>query len=297
MDWPLPAGLTGTITIFAVIDPDGKLTEASKANNTVSKSFVILPRDVDETPPVISAFTVEGGANMTSDSTVNLSLLASDNVNGSGLGDMNLVDRIYNSSTRTFVTVKETGWKKYASSITFILDEQPGIHYLQAWVTDLKGNVSTMARVAINYNPQVSRGFDSGQITIFRLTMDPGGIMNLQITPQIGDADLYVWDQDGNLVAASLQADQTVEQVTFQTQFGGQYQVEVVAVTDIICTINLAVPLPDRLASAPAQVKAGEKVPRTNPAILTNNTPLETNPSTPATIAPIYMLHLPVLSR
>jgi hypothetical protein len=298
--WTLPAGLTGPVKIFAVIDPDGKLTEASKTNNTVSKTILILPReDLDEVAPVISSFTVVGGAQSTSNDLVQLSLLASDNVNGSGLSSMNLTELTYNTSARAWIKVKELRWIAYSSTPYFVLTPQPGIHYLQATVSDHKGNTSAMAEVSINYTGSVNILLDGGQIAFFRVDMNAGDTTKVQLSTQTGDADLYVWDQDGNQVVTSHNSGQTLDAVNFQALVRGQYQVEVVATVPSTCAINLAVPgpAPARPAISPAQVQTGEKVPRTQPTILTNNKPPEINPSTPAPISPTYMTYLPVLRK
>src|SRR5690606_17967042 len=105
-----PTGFTGAVKIFAVIDPDGLLTEATKANNIVSTTIQVLPREEkDETAPVITALTINNGAETTGAAQVTVNLQAVDHTPGAGVQTMNLVERAYNTSARQWVIVQETG--------------------------------------------------------------------------------------------------------------------------------------------------------------------------------------------
>jgi len=295
-----PVGLTGAVKIYAVIDPDGLLTEATKANNIVSTTIQILPREErDETAPVINSLTINGGADATGQKQVNLSLQAADNAGGSGIQTMNLVEREYNTSARQWVVVQETGWIAYQSNFQLTLSDQGGLHYIQVWVADGAGNTSEMAQARINYEPPQD-AIAAGQVRVYRLELTAGQEHHIVLETLTGDSDLYVWDPDGNLVASSITAE-TIDRVDFTPRVSGLYQVEVYGYEDSTYSIDFqASALSTDMAGTLPLFEALDKTPRSQPTIVTQNEPLKNIPTDSAPIAAEpdgYFVFLPVIVR
>lgn len=295
-----PTGLSGTVRIYAVIDPDHHLAEATRENNTVSTTIQILPRQADETEPVIEELQVNGGEVVTAQRLVSLGLTASDGPTGAEPWKMKVVERQYNSAARQWVVASETGWIDYQAEYTLTLTGQAGLHYIQVWVADSAGNISAMAQASINYTPgQAALG--AGQVQIYRLALTAGEERSLGLESLTGDADLYVWDEDGNLVAASLETD-PAEGVSFTAALSGTYQVEVYAYTDSTYRLDFDALPADRQDLATARVQGGlqPKATRYQPGISPRNEPLPGNPSEPAPIkAKIesYGVYIPFVMR
>ena len=295
-----PVGLSGTVKIYAVIDPDGVLTEATRANNTVSTSIQILPRqEEDETAPVINSLTVNAGADFTRDNNIHLSLQASDNSGADGVKKMNLVERQFNTSARQWVVVQETGWMDYSANPGFILTDQGGMHYIQVWVADGAGNTSDMAQAHINYQPN-QESITAGTVRIYRLDLNAGESKSINLSSLSGDADMYVWDEDGNLIASSL-TDSSIDHVGFVAPVDGLYQVEIYAYSDATYAIDFEAPAVGAMPGSDSVLNGIlEKTPRSQPAIVTQNEPLK---SVPAETAPIeanqegYSIYLPTIVR
>jgi hypothetical protein len=295
-----PEGLSGTVKIYAVIDPDGFLTEATRANNTVSTTIQILPRqEEDETAPVIASLSINSGSDFTSQKTVSLNLQASDNSGADGIKMMNLVERQFNTSARQWVVVQETGWIAYQAAYSLTLADQGGMHYVQVWVADGAGNTSEMAQAHINYLPS-QESISAGSVRIYRLNLSAGDEKFINLTSVSGDADIYVWDEDGNLIASSLTGD-PIDHVGLAAPVDGMYQIEVYAYSDATYEIDFDAPAAGPLADAEARISdIQDKTPRSQPAIVTQNEPLK---SIPTETAPIeaqqedYFIYLPVVVR
>lgn len=295
-----PTGLSGTVTIYAVIDPQHQLTEATRANNTVSTTIQILPREEDETAPVIEALRLNEGAAITAQRQVSLALTANDDPAGIGIKTMKVVERQYNTAARQWVVAEETGWMAYQASYTLTLTEQAGLHFIQVWVSDGAGNVSEMAQASINYAPAQANIY-AGQVHIYRVELTAGEAADFSLESLAGDADLYVWDDDGNYVAASLETD-SVDAVSFMAAASGTYQVEVYGYTDSTYSLDFQSASPDQLGPAAAQIQSDPELKpvRFQPSIKTQNEPLRSNPSESAPIeAQIedYNVYLPLVLR
>jgi hypothetical protein len=295
-----PVGVTGAVKIFAVIDPDGLQTEITRANNTVSTTIQILPREPkDETAPVIHALTINGGAAVTNQRLVNLALQAEDNSGGSGLQSMNIVEREYNSSAHQWVVVQETGWIPYQAAYQLSLSERGGLHYIQAWAADNAGNTSEMAQARINYHPPQD-AITTGQVRIYRFAFSPNQQQHIVLQTLAGDADLYVWDPDGNLVGSSITAG-SVDRVDFTSTVSGLYQVEVYGYQDSTFSIDFQAAALSAFqpTGSSLPLKAVDKEPRWQPAVVIDNEPLNNKP---ASFAPItawgdgYSVFLPLVT-
>jgi hypothetical protein len=232
----------GTYTVSAVVDPDDVVDEATRKNNTARWTVNVLPPAVnpDTTSPAIGSVTINGGAITTTQQTLTVAVNATDDhAQASGVRWMYIVERVYNSSARAWVIRQESGWVDFAPSYAMALSPVPGVHYLQAWVADAAGNVSTAsARAAINYLPAESTVL-SGQTRLYRVELAAGEQLRVLLTPTEGDPDLYIWDQAGALVAYSNLYDLEAELAEFTAASSGIYQIEVYGYADSVYAMTL----------------------------------------------------------
>ena len=269
IDWTPPAA--GSYVVLVVVDPDGMITEATKANNTARWNIDVLPPAVnpDTTAPTIGSVTANEGAQSTTQQAVTLAInAADDHAQASGLRWMYIAERVYNSSARAWVIRQESGWVDFASSYAVTLSRVPGVHYLQVWVADAAGNVSTTsARTAINYLPAEST-VRTAQVRIYRLELVADEQLSVALTPTAGDPDVYIWDRAGNLAAYSNLFDLEQELAEFTSADGGIYQIEVYGYADSVydMAFELNAPSSRMDASSTPSSKAPIETPSVSPA-------------------------------
>jgi hypothetical protein len=269
IDWTPPAA--GSYVVLVVVDPDGMITEATKANNTARWNIDVLPPAVnpDTTAPTIGSVTANEGAQSTTQQAVTLAInAADDHAQASGLRWMYIAERVYNSSARAWVIRQESGWVDFASSYAVTLSRVPGVHYLQVWVADAAGNVSTTsARTAINYLPAEST-VRTAQVRIYRLELVADEQLSVALTPTAGDPDVYIWDRAGNLAAYSNLFDLEQELAEFTSADGGIYQIEVYGYADSVydMAFELSAPSSRMDASSTPSSKAPIETPSVSPA-------------------------------
>lgn len=244
----------GTHTIYAIVDPADAIVEGANANNVARWDLTVLPAatvDDDLTPPVVDAFVVDGGAQATASSIVTITLNATDD---RGVTSMYLVERIYNNAATLWTARQTTGWIGFSGAYTMTLSPVGGARYLQVWVADKARNVSTRASLAlINYLHPDSTLLQ-GQVHTYRFRLEAGQTLQAELTTSRGDADLYVWDGAGNLLASN-NFDLAPESVQASSAAGGEYQIEVHGYRDSTYTISLGLAAPAVAAQRTATAK------------------------------------------
>jgi hypothetical protein len=298
-----PGDLVGSVAIYVQVDPAGVAPEVNETNNLARRDLTILPPVPDVTPPVITRFSVNEGAQSTSDPALRVALKATDN--SSGVTSMYLVEQAYNATANQWLAVQNTGWIPFQGAYTFTLTGPGGMRYIEAWVADAVGNVTPLpARARINYLP-LSDTVLADQVRVYRFTVASGARLSADLATLNtgGDADLYVWGPDhpeGRALWMSDNAGATLDAVSFLAPEAGEYDVEVHGYnpsSDYRLTVELggaAAAL--RPVTAPAGA-AAKPVP-SGPADPSTTTPPEQGAVPPAPVAPTIppkFVHLPVI--
>lgn len=300
--------ITGTATIYAVVDSANLVDETNEGNNGAVAAITVRPpcdtcdhtgnQWGDATPPVVNQFMFQHRVQVTAAPTATLALTATDNAGGSGMAYMYMVEHTYSSTARQWVRQQETGWMPYTSTHTFQLSPLGGIHYVQVWVGDTAGNiVRTAERAQINYT-QASENILQGQVQVYRYELAAGETLQARLTTTEGDCDLYVWDPQGKLAGYSNNAGTDPDTVPVASPQGGMYQVELRAYTDCVCHLELSTGTGQLAASQTAsQVTAAGKDLPTTPVVATTNLPDEQQAITAAPPYDNALLFLPAASR
>ena len=119
-------GVAGDHAIYARIDLGNAVSETLEGNNTVSTTITVLPSATDADPPVVTAFSVAGGADATAVETVTLNISATDNAGGSGVGALHVVEFAYAQAAAGWVAVQEFPGSPAPRPSTWTLAPGPG---------------------------------------------------------------------------------------------------------------------------------------------------------------------------
>ena len=300
--------VTGTATIYAVVDGANLVDETKEGNNSAVAAITVRPpcdtcdhtgnQWGDATPPVVNQFMFQHRIQVTAAPTVTLALTATDNAGDSGMAYMYMVEHIYSSTAHQWVREQETGWMPYTGTHTFQLSPLGGIHYVQAWVGDAAGNiVRTAERAQINYT-QANETMLQGQVQVYRYEVAAGETLQALLTATEGDCDLYVWDPQGKLAGYSNNGGTDPDTVPVASPQGGMYQVELRAYTDCVCHLELSTETSQLTASQTAgpATAAGKELP-TAPVVATTNLPDDQQAIAAAPPYDSAFLFLPAASR
>ena len=210
------------VTLMAVIETDGLNDDINPANNIVTRTITLLPSMPDQAAPHVSSVEINDGAVETSDSLVTVEVGVTNTASM-----MYLVEREFNAAAGLWTPVQTTGWIGYQSSYPMVLMGSSGLRYVQAWVSDEMGNISSNSGMAgINYNAAPEEIL-SGQVRMFRYPLAAGQTATITLETRDGDADLYVWNPDGSSAARSVADLSAVDQVVVAAAENSEYQVEV----------------------------------------------------------------------
>ena len=210
------------VTLMAVIETDGLNDDINPANNIVTRTITLLPSMPDQAAPHVSSVEINDGAVETSDSLVTVEVGVTNTASM-----MYLVEREFNAAAGLWTPVQTTGWIGYQSSYPMVLMGSSGLRYVQAWVSDEMGNISSNSGMAgINYNAAPEEIL-SGQVRMFRYPLAAGQTATITLETLDGDADLYVWNPDGSSAARSVADLSAVDQVVVAAAENSEYQVEV----------------------------------------------------------------------
>ena len=273
---PWSPATAGDYAIYARIDPDSAISETIETNNTVSTTITVLPMAGDTTPPVVTSFAINSGAEMTAVPTVTLSVGAEDNVAGSGMGSIFFVEFEFVQAAMQWVPVQASGWLSYTDTYTWTLMPVAGARYLQAWAADKAGNVSLAPyKDHINY-PSPSDQIAAGQVRVYRQYVAAGQTLSVTVTPISGDPDLYIWSPSGNLTGSSLNLAGEVDQWSDEITETGTYQIEVYGYNAAKYAISIEV-IGTKVRSAARERSIRsvnlDKTPRTEPVVAVSNEP------------------------
>ncbi|NNJ13543.1 DUF2012 domain-containing protein [Chloroflexales bacterium ZM16-3] len=225
----------GTVTIFAIIDPQDIVAEGNEANNVVSRTVVVAASTTDLTIPAVQGISINGGSNTTvTEQDVTVGIEATDPApNSSGVQAVHLIEYVYSQAAQRWIAVTQSGWLPYSqspASYGWSLLPLSGMHYVQVRARDAANNVSIgNARQLVNYESSADR-IGQNQTRIYRYNVAAGQVFSVNLEVLSGDADLYVWssriDQSARV---SNQEGSASEQVVIPASevVPGVYQVEV----------------------------------------------------------------------
>ncbi|HIE58131.1 MAG TPA: hypothetical protein EYP88_07880 [Anaerolineales bacterium] len=213
----------GVYTLYAVVDPSNTIPEMDETNNIISGSVRIHSFDPGFSPSQITTFTINLGFPYTDDPQVRLDLSATPTPSY-----VLYQEYQYIQSANAWVQVAQSGWLPYAtaaSNFAWRLQSIPGIHYIQAWVADGRGNISPNPALAyVNLLPQMSH-LTAGEVHIYRAALTPGNYI-ARLILDAGEVDFYVWALDGSQITFMPVSRNYVE-VPFTIPVAGTYQFEV----------------------------------------------------------------------
>ena len=290
IDWAAP--VAGTYTIYAIVDPNDAIPESTDSNNTAVRTLEVLPAaSADTSPPTAQSIAVNNGAQTSTAQAVDVQLVATDN---QGVTSMYVVERVYNNAARSWVARQSTGWISFQESFTMTLSPVSGARYLQAWVADAAGNLSTPAvRTLVNYL-QANSPILERQVHLYRLQLPAGQTLQARLETLTGDADLYVWGSDGTLVGSSNNFDLAPELVNVPGD-GGDYQIEVHGYLDSTYTLSLDLGTATRLADVSLP---SAKITPAAPSVDLGSAPAGQQALPSAPVTPVtWSLYLPVTVR
>ena len=280
---PWTPATAGDHAIYARIDPDDVISETIETNNTVSTTVTVLPTAGDTTPPMVTSFTINDGAETTAVPTVTLMVSAEDNVGGSGMGSMFFVELEFAQAAMQWVPVQASGWLSYTTHYTWTLVPVAGVRYMQAWAADRAGNISLYPyKDRINYLLPTDR-VAMGQVRVYRSYVEAGQTLTVIVSPVSGDPDLYVWPPTEGAPAWVSNDSSGVDQVSVVTTASGTYQIEVYGYTAAEYTISINV------SGGAARPAAGQQAVQSVNA----DKPSRPEPLIPATNEPLGQMAVP----
>lgn len=226
VSWTVPD--VGEHTIYAIIDSDNNVQEENEDNNVVIRTVTVQPTGTDVTAPTVDDFTINDGAMETSNQEVELRINASDPPpSESGLQSVFIIEYEFNEATKLWVPAQSSGWEPYSSTILWTLLPSAGAKYLQVWVSDEAGNISSASRGAsINYLPATDT-LGKGTSRFYLYDLNATQNMTVTLTPISGDPDLYVWSPLANEVWNSINDGNEVDEVNFTAPTDGTIIVQV----------------------------------------------------------------------
>jgi hypothetical protein len=292
----------GSYTLWARIDPDNTWAESDETNNLVSRTLTVLPPALDSTPPSMTSLLVNGGAGETTTRVITLEATAVDS-GGNGLASILYGELLWNSTAQRWIVEQWSDWMAYGASHAWTVSAAPGLRYIQAFAADHAGNISpTSAKAMINFMlPQDS--LLAGETRIYRRWVEAGQCLSVTVSPQQGDADLYVWPPDYSQDQTywySLNGGSAVDAVQLPAPVTGNYQVEVEGFTDTTFALDMRVGASCESAPTSGMSTSG-KTPREYPVVGSADEPpgqsVAPPPPPPTQTPPGFRLFLPAIDR
>lgn len=246
----------GEYILYAWIDPDDQLGEVVRTNNVVSRTVTVLQAAPDLTPPAITQFTLNDGAQDTYTQTIQINVEASDPAGGSGVRSWFVREYFFSQSAERWAPVQESGWVPAGASVrrnyAWTLAPITGVRVLLAWAADAAGNISATAQTFINY-VRLPDQLEQEQVRLYRYWLKVGERLAVQVTPAAGDPDLYVWAPIGATPRqwVSNQSGSAAELISLSAPVGGVYQVEVYAYAATAYTLTATLQPPATRTSSP----------------------------------------------
>ncbi len=261
----VPNAADSVVTLMAVIDAEGQTDDLDLTNNVVTRTITVQPSMADGAAPALQSLTVNGGAQATAERAVTVTI----DVSGTA-SMMYLIEREFNAAAGVWIPVHNTGWIRYERNYPLTLMGASGLHYVQAWVSDEMGRISSNSGLArINYNA-APEGIARGQVRMFRYPLAAGQTATITLETLRGDADLYVWNADGSMADRSTVDSVGVDQVVVAANASGDYQIEVYGYEDseyrLTVEYGAGAQRPGAMRAAAATSKALRSAPVVQPA-------------------------------
>ena len=294
--WTTPG--SGIYTLYAVIDQANQVEEINETNNQYSRKLVVNQSSgalLDVTPPVVSALSINSGAQTTQDLEVSLNVTGSDPTPGSGVAWLMLIEYIYSDGMGAWMEVQSSAWMSYTSgsAIAWTLTPKAGAHYIQAWLADGESNVSLLPQQTfINYLPaEASLEQGGSHYYLFRLAQYEE--FRLTVTPGLGDADLYVWPPDfaGRLPWISASASEP-DWVAFAAPVAGVYVARTYGYAQTTYSASLTAPVQSR-----APLEAQGKTLLTDAGLASDQVPNQQRAVQPPATNVSRRMFLPLVTR
>lgn len=223
----------GRVASFSTLISSIELLDANYTR-LLQNTVTMLRESRDLRPPQIRSFSTNVGEGLIETRDLQLTVQANDS-GGSGLGGLFIVEYTFSGDPdQPWTRLQSSGWLPFGGNegrtVPWQLTADPGVHYLQAFVSDRAGNVTAAPELTFVSIVPATPEIAQDALTIYRLRPPVGQRVTLQLTATAGNPDLYVF---GPEVAFAPESDDPIEQVTFtvpQNAYvnGGYYQVEVV---------------------------------------------------------------------
>ena len=166
----------------------------------VHRSVWVMPPALDLVPPTVDSVILNGGVTDVSTQNMEISISASDNEGGTGVGSIYIIEFDWNPNMSEWVPVKESGWLNYQGtpmSHSWTLNWAPGVKNILVWAADRSGNISPSGHVSwMNFIPPAI-SINQGQLQMFSYWLTAGQLFSGQTTPSSGDPDLYLGNSSG----------------------------------------------------------------------------------------------------
>lgn len=224
-----PPGTEGRVATFSTL-----LSAAELANPNMRRllqnTALWVAGARDTTAPTIQRFVLSGAGTLTASRDVTLDIRANDR-GGARLGSLYVVEYGYSGNAAApWRVIQRSGWLTWGNganrSLSWRLADEAGVHYLQIFVADRAGNVSSSPGLDfISYQP-ASASVAAGQQRIYRLSPAAGRAVTVRMNVLAGNPDLYAFSLGRAGLDFAPWSDLPVEQVSFSPD-GGVYQIEV----------------------------------------------------------------------
>jgi uncharacterized repeat protein (TIGR01451 family) len=190
------SGLRGANHIRVVVDPENMFSELSEVNNVATRTVAILPLAADLFPPEVISLEINNEDEISYSRDVFLDIEAHDA--GGEVDKMFIIELGFNHNIRQWMEIQRSGWLTFTEHYTWTMSGQIGIRYIQVWVADTRGNISNYPGYnMINYMPPLEH-VGKGRWNLYRHTVQSGQNLAIQLIPETGDPDLYVWGPGNN---------------------------------------------------------------------------------------------------
>ncbi len=272
----------GEVRLLAVIDSGNNVPETNEDNNTVLAVRQVRQKIVQDVyPPKVTDLTVNDGVETVKGRDVMAYATVTDGPDPanpdaavSGPAYAYYVELHWYSGTGgggVWIPVNWTNWLAYGpEDHPFTLHPTPGVRALQAWGSDVAGNISALPAVLeVTMLPASSDELSTGEIRVYRQKVTAGQCLTVRVTPTESDMDpdLYMWAPDGTALEPSINGSGEQDQIVIFPTVAGRYQIEVEGYTEASYTISVDVTNRCTVARTHEDRTLSAKTKRTLPAI------------------------------
>ncbi|NUN94747.1 MAG: hypothetical protein HUU16_01120 [Candidatus Omnitrophica bacterium] len=217
-----PAGLSGSYSLTAEVDPGHTVAESNE-NNNQSWSYLKLSGSPPSDPNApTGTVTINGGAKLVNGDSIWISYSAGDD---SGVVESLYVREWWLNDSGRWVQTWDTGWIPYHVIDPAYRILWSGSYYLEVYYSDPSGNVSLPVYASV----AVAKPFDtllSGQVTWLLIPLNSGQLLDFVFDPLFGDCDLAAWfpgNQSPNPDLSSTNIGEVIDRLNFSALTSGGY--------------------------------------------------------------------------